>query len=292
MKSSHRNCLCVALVAVGAAFAAASVRSDDAHRSAQATSSFELSAEGDQQAVEISNVTFATTGSNIPGRPADERLLLRTSAHTREVIGDEGLDASVTVDAWRLGTDPAGAPLYSVTRDGVSVTLVDGALLLFDRGTEEVAWWSVHALGTGAAMFDSYVPLVRFSLSREVQEMRYAGLDVPPDDAADTRLRDPHVVGVLAYASQERVLTRALITCTDTERAALLRSYWDTERALTVEHGEAAGAAPALSLKIGWAETSPSAPNPVEASIPVADDKLDLEHAQLPDCMALAPWTP
>lgn len=291
MRSIIRNGACVALL-LGAGLASAPVRSDDAHRSAQATSSFELSTEGDQQSVEISNVTFETTGTNVPGRPTDERLLLRTSTHTREVIGDEGMDASVTVDAWPLGSDPAAAPLYTVTRDGVSATVVDGALLVFDRGTEDVSWWSVHALGTGAAMFDSYVPLVRFSLSREVQEMRYAGLDVPPDDAADERLRDPHVVGVLAYASPERVLTRALITCTDPERAALLRSYWDTERALTVEHGEEAGAVPALSLRIGWAETSPSAAKPISASVLLASDKLDLEHAQLPDCMALAPWTP
>lgn len=297
MRLDYRICLPLALVVAGAMLAPTSAPADEMNRKAEGISSFDLSMEGDQQTVEISNVTFATTGSNIPGQPAEERLLLRTSTQTREVIGDKGMEASVTVEAWPLGADPAQAPLYSVTRDGVGAEVVDNALLVFDRSDADLAWWSVDALGTGAPMFDTYVPLVRFSLSREVQELRYAGLEVPPDDAADPRLREPQVVGVLAYASPERVLTRLLITCSDTERAALLRSYWDTTRGLSVIYEGNHTDHPARKLLLNWESLgldtlNTSVANAVGAVIPVLADDLDASSALLPDCIALKPWTP
>lgn len=260
--------------------------------SAQATSSFALREQDGGKAIEIANVTFETTSTYVPGRPADERLLLRTTSRSRQVIDEEGLDASVTVEAWPLGTDPAAKPLYAVTLDGVGVTAEDSAVLVFDRGTEDVDWWSVYGLGTGAPLFDSHVPILRFSLSREVQTLRYAGFDVPPDDATDPRLREPHVVGVLAYASAERVIRRLLVSCSDTKRAAELRSYWDTERVLSLEEKGAAAKEPAQTLHLRWSAFYPSAPNPVTASIPIVADDLDPQHAKLPACMAVAPWRP
>ncbi|MGH6962371.1 MAG: hypothetical protein ACREE7_17965, partial [Dongiaceae bacterium] len=168
----------------------------------------------------------------------------------------------------------------------------DSAVLVFDRGTEEVDWWSVYGLGTGAPLFDSHVPVLRFSLSREMQTLRYVGFDVPPDDAADPRLREPQVVGVLAYASVERVISRLLVTCSDTKRAAELRSYWDTERVLSLEGNGAAAKEPAQTLHLRWSAVYPSAPEPVMASIPIVADDLDVAHAKLPACMALAAWSP
>jgi hypothetical protein len=258
----------------------------------QATSSFALREQDGSKSIEITNVTFETTSTYVPGRPADERLLLRTSTRSRQVIDEEGLDASVTVEAWPLGTDPAAKPLYAVTLDGVGVAAEDSAVLVFDRGTEDVDWWSVYGLGTGAPLFDSHVPLLRFSLSREVQTLRYAGFDVPPDDAPDPRLREPHVVGVLAYASAERVIRRLLVSCSDTKRAAELRSYWDTERVLSLEEKGAAAKEPAQTLHLRWSAFYPSAPKPATASIPIVADDLDASHAKLPACMAVASWSP
>ncbi len=179
-----------------------------------------------------------------------------------------------------------------MTLDGVGVTTEDSAVLVFDRGTEDVDWWSAYGLGTGAPLFDSHVPVLRFSLSREMQTLRYAGFDVPPDDAADARLREPHVVGVLAYASAERVIRRLLVTCSDKTRAAELRSYWDTERVLSLEEKGAAAKEPAQTLHLRWSAFYRSAPKPVMASIPIVADDLDAAHAKLPACMAVAPWSP
>ncbi len=269
----------------------------DSTGSAQATSSIVLGEDHGAKTVEITNVTFETTGTYVPGRPADERLLLRTTARSRQVIDEKGLDASVSVEAWPLGSDVAAKPLYGVTLDGVGVTTEDSAVLVFDRGTEDVAWWSVHKLGTGEPLFDSHVPVRRFSLSRDVQTLRYVGFEVPPDDATDARLREPHVVGVLAYASAERVIRRLLVTCDNTERAALLRSYWDTTRALSVVYDGGAPEQPPKFLLLRWSPTAPVTPDspvpaPDTASIPVADDDLDAAHAELPACIALAPWSP
>jgi hypothetical protein len=284
--------LCAAAAAIAALALAPSQPARADSGATQATSSFAVREQDGSKAIEITNVTFETTSTYVPGRPADERLLLRTTARSRQVIDEEGLDASVTVEAWPLGTDPAAKPLYAVTLDGVGVTAEDSAVLVFDRGTEEVDWWSIYKLGTGEPLFDSHVPLLRLSLSREVQTLRYAGFDVPPDDATDPRLREPHVVGILAFASAERVIRRLLVTCSDKTRAAELRSYWDTERVLSLEEKGAAAKEPAQTLLLRWSAYYPSPPKPVTASIPIAADDLDALHAKLPACMAVAPWSP
>jgi hypothetical protein len=290
---SNRPRLTSLLLAAGAAVALtalpAGLQAADSV-TAQSSSTFAFGEEEGGKTIEISNVTYATTGSGVPGRPQGERLLLRTTTHMRQVVNEEGGDFGVTVEAWPLGVDPATKPLYALTLDGVTADTEDDNILVFDRGIEDVSWWSVYALGSGAHLFDTYVPLLRFSLSREVQELRYVGLEVPPDDAADARLRDPQVVGVLAYAAADRVIRRLLLTCSDAKRAAELRSYWDTTRELALANATPAADNPRLTLKVSWSANYPSAPNTVQASIPIKGDDLDGGHAKLPACMKAAPW--
>jgi len=264
----------------------------DSAGSAQATSSFTSGEQDGAKTLDITNVTFETTNSFVPGRPQDERLLLRKTAKSREVVGDEGIEATVTVEAWPLGTDVTTKPLYSVTLEGLDATTEDSAVLVFNRGTEEVDWWSVYKLGTGEPLFDSYVPVLHLSLSRDVQTVRYVGFEVPPDDAANAKLREPHVVGVLTYASSDKVLRQLLLTCSDAKRAAELRSFADTVRTLTLEEKGDTVPQPAQTLHLRWSAWYPSPPNPVMASIPIAADDLDSAHAHLPACMKVQPWTP
>ena len=267
--------------------------------STQATSRFDFREQNGIQTIDITNVTFSTTGSYVPGRPQGERLLLRTTVRTREVVDEKGLDATVTVEAWPLGTDPAETPIYSVSLDGVDARVEANAVIVFERGTEDVAWQSVHSLGTGAPLFDTFVPMLRLS-SPDTGAPRFVGLDVPPDNAPDPRLRDPHVVGVLAYASPERTIRRVLITCSNVERAAAFRSYWDTTRQLSL-----VGAEPPEKVLINWWPpvpatwpTDPDAaaalvfPNRYSAVIPIVADDLDIAHASMHACITLAPWPP
>jgi hypothetical protein len=59
-------------------------------------------------------------------------------------------------------------------------------------------WWSVYKLGNGEHLFDTYTPIVQFSISRETQTLRYVGLEVPPHVVAAARLKSHNVVAALS----------------------------------------------------------------------------------------------
>jgi hypothetical protein len=233
-----------------------------------------------QQTVEITNVAYEVSGTGVPGRPQDQRLLLRSTTRTKQVVDEIGVEASTTVEAWPLGVDPKQNPLYALKVAGVDSKTVDGALLVILRGLEDTEWWSVYKLGTGERLFDTYVPLLGFSIRRDIQTMRYAGLEIPEDDAPpdnrDARLKDPHVVGVLTYASGERVLREVLITSDDPKQAQALRSFADASRSMTLVE------TPGRALKIAISQNYPSPPATVALTVPIVHDDLDLAHAQMP----------
>ena len=265
---------------------------------AQSSSSVTTSKASDgAQIIEIRNVTYELTAGNTPGLAHDERLLLRKTTQSKETVGDINVDATVTLEAWRFGGDLRQKPIYTLTATGTDGHTMDNAIFVVSRGLEEVEWWSAYKLGTGQHLFDTYVPLVNFSISRDILTTRYAGLGVPPDDVKDARLKQPNVVAVLTYASAERVLREALITCDDPKRAAQLRSFADEERTLSMVEGPPAAAAakgkpvePSHTLKVSFSESYPSAPNTIEVLVPVQGDDLDLRHAQLPKGLHAAAW--
>jgi len=251
------------------------------------------------QTIEINNVGYKIVSAPASGPNANRLLTIRETVHSKEVIGDEGVDATVTVEAWPLGTSLAQKPIYQVSETGESVQIIDGALFVVDRQLEEVAWWSVHKLGNGQRLFDTYVPLVSFSIARDTLTTRYVGLEVPPDDAPgdkkDKRLTEPHVVAVVSYASEDRVIREALLTCDDPNRAALLRSYADSSRTLAdieipPDTSRDKNAKSKHTLKLTITQDYPFPPNPVEILIPIAGDDLDLPNAKLPARLHLAAW--
>jgi hypothetical protein len=227
-----------------------------------------------QPTVEITNVAYEVTSTGVPGRPQDERLLLRTTTRTQQVVDEIGTEAATTVEAWPLGVDPKQKPLYALKVPGVDSKTVDGALLVVLRGLEDTEWWSVYKLGSGERLFDTYVPLLGFSIRRDILTMRYVGFEVPEDDATDARLREPHVVGVLIYASAERVMREALITSDDPKQAQRLRSFADASRRVTLMDMSA------RTLKISISQNYPSAPATVTLTVPIVHDDLDLGHVQ------------
>lgn len=252
---------------------------------AQSSSTVSLKDQGDEQTLEINNVTYEVTGDFVPSRPRDERLLLRKTTASKSVLGDIGQDANTTLEAWPLGVDLKQKPVYTLKVVGTGGATLDNALFVADRGLEEVAWWSVYRLGTGQHLFDTYVPLISFSISREVVESRYVGLEVPPDNASDARLTRPNVIAVLTYASQERVKREALLTCDDPREAILLRSYADATRTLSLAEGT-----PPRALKLRFELNDPKPAPPINVMIPLAGDDLDLAHAQLPARLHLTAW--
>jgi hypothetical protein len=252
---------------------------------AQSPSTVSLTSKGDEQTLEITNVTYETTSDSVPGRPSGERLLLRKTTCSKQVLGDKGQEATTLFEAWPLGAGLGQKPLYSIKVSGVGGETVDGALIMADRGLEEVGWWSIYRLGTGQHLFDTYVPLVSFSISTEVVESRYIGLEVPPDDVADARLKPPDVVAVITYSSEERVKREALLTCDDAKRAPILRSYWDATRKVSLSEG-----VPPRSVRVAFRANSPLPLSTLSVTIPIANDDLDIAHAQLPAHLHLAAW--
>ncbi len=248
------------------------------------------------ETVEIENSSYEVSETQLSGRPPEERLVIRTKVHTKQVLDEIAMEATTTVQAWSLGTDLAQKPLYAINVTGSDARTVDGAVVEVSRGLEEVEWWSVYKLGTGQHLFDTYVPLVRFSISRETVAQRYVGLEVPPDDIADARLKEPHVIGVVTYASAERVIREVLLTCDEPQQAQGLRSFADETRTVSLmEVGPSAAKGakrgePSRSIKISFSQNFPSPPATQSVVIPVAKDDLDLAHAQLPAHLHVAAW--
>jgi hypothetical protein len=239
---------------------------------AQSSSMVRYYQEGPSDVVETTNVAYDVVG---------ERLLLRERVHARRVLGDIGIEATTAVDAWPLGVDSKEKPLYSVTVDGLDPRVVNGDLLVISRGLEEIDWWSIYNVRNGTRLLDTYVPLVQFSISRDTQVPRYVGLEVPPDDTKDVRLKGPNVVAVLTYASAERVIREALITSDDPKSARLLRSFDDSTRSVAFS-GD--------SIKLSISQNYPLPPKTVAITVPVSRDDLDIVHSQAPAGLHVAAW--
>ena len=265
-------------IAVLAAFAAALFA-----QQASTPSTLSIATKDGSRTVEIANTAYDVTGANIPGRAAKDQLVLRETARTKQVLDQPGMEAKLTVDAWLIGSDLKQKPLYSFTDEGTSVQRIENDLLVVSRGVEEVDWWTVHKLGTGARLFDTYVPLIKFSIKRDILTLRYAGLQRPTDDEKDARLKEPHVVAVITYASAEKILREALLTCDDPKQAVLYRSLADVTQTLVMSDL-------AQTLQMTIKQNYPSAANTLVITIPVANDALDLAHAVLPPRLHLAAW--
>ncbi len=246
----------------------------------QNPSTFSYSTNKDgQKVIDIRNTRYGVSGEGVPGLPPEQRLLLAISTRNRQVLDEPGVRGTVTLEAWPLGTDPKQRPLYSTTITGTDAEVAEDAVWIVSRGVEEVPWWTVLKLATTQRLFDTYVPMVHFSISRETIKDRYAGFDVPPDNTRDPLMREPHIVGVLEYASEDDIVREALLTCDDPERARLLRSYSDVSRTL---NGSMDGLA--LSFSMNY----PAPAETIAVNVPLVNGDLDLDHAKLPPGLHIA----
>lgn len=230
---------------------------------AQAPSTFRVSGKAGEEAIEIRNISYEVSG------PEGNLLALRKTEQTRRVVGDKGMEATTTLEVWPLRADQRQKPLYTLKVAGVDGRTMDSALFVVTRGLEDVEWWSVYRLTDGKPMFDTHVRMVRFSTSNDVQTVRYAGFEVPPD--GDARLKDETLIGVLHYAMADRELRQVEFRCADKNRARLLRSYWDVQRTF-----EFAAGRKALVLKI--TESQPD----IAIEIPLEGEDLAVGKAKLP----------
>lgn len=169
------------------------------------------------------------TGSGIPGRPLGEKMVLRKSVHTKEVVDEVGMEVSTTIEAWPLGRNLTSPPLYKISVKGADPRVANNEVIVVARGVEDVEWWSIYGLGGGKPLFDTHVPLAQASITKDVRTLRYAG-------------------------------------------AAILRSYFDTTRSLSMTP---------TGIKVTI--------NPISISVPLRADALDLARAVKPVGLALSP---
>jgi hypothetical protein len=247
----------------------------------QSPSTFSYILGSSSESVDITNVAYEVVGPGIPGRPGDERLTLRVTTRTKQVVGEIGMEAMTAIAAWPLGNGFNQTPLYSLAVSGVDARTMNGEIFVISRGVEQVDWWSIYRLGTGQHLFDTYTPLVQFSLSRQERVPRYVGLEVPPDNTPDARLKAANVVGVLTYASPERVIRETLITADNPKTATLLRSYSDSTRSVSVANGR---------ITVSIVQNQPASSSSVSLTVPIAGDDLDLARSQKPKGIQLVAW--
>jgi len=246
---------------------------------AQTASSYSYHADGGEKTVQITNVAYQVTQIYTPRQ---QWLVLRTTTRSKATLGDKGWESKIKLEAWPVGADPGQKPLYALDMTGSEARLLGGELWqVMDGATDpDVPVWTVYRVANGQRLFQSFVaPLtMRVEISHKDQtfEDRYAGLYVPPDDAPDARLRDKHVVGVVAYASSAGLLREGLLSCDDPRRAADLRSYGDTGRFLTFQQTP-----PAIQLRFQ--------PGSV-MRIPISPDEMDLRAAVNPPGCHLRVW--
>jgi hypothetical protein len=222
-------------------------------------SSYKYSVKGDEKTVEITNVNYEVTNSG---------LVLRETTKSKQTLGDIGVEATTTTEAWKLGVDMKQKPIYSVTVPATSSRIVEEVFVVA-RGLEENDWWSIYNISTGARLFDTHAPMVIVPINPASVKLRYVGLEAIDDE----HLKEPHMVAVLTYASESKVIREALITCDDPKQAALRRSFADQTRELYRS---------GTTLHLTFSGNYPSPPATINFTIPIAGDDLDLAHAQVP----------
>jgi len=97
------------------------------------------------------------------------------------------------LEAWPLA--PASARSRSTpSSHRTGGRTVDGSLFVIERGTGEIgmevglsAWHRQASCSTPTSLWSA------FRFRAEALEMRYIGFEVPPDDVADARLKQPNV---------------------------------------------------------------------------------------------------
>lgn len=282
----------IAALAVGV-----EARADDGSATRSVTSTIDVHTDDGVVTVHTVNRSFALAGPGLEGREASEHLLLSVAVEITEVLGEKGVDGRVSVSAWPLDEAHDTSPsLYSIAVSGQSGAVADGDLFVIERGLEETAWQSVHALSDGARLFDATTPWLRGFSGGLWDQRRYVALVQVFDDAEDVALRDEANVALLTFAARDRVLGQVVIRATDPERARFLKSVVDQE------------------VTIGWlagAEGKPlppgAAPDPIAdqlsvlvrfrpdgatVRVPLGDKGFDAANAIVPEGLMVEAYPP
>jgi len=69
----------------------------------QASSTIKYDIKDRAESIEITNVAYDIVGAGIPGRPRSERLVLRKTTRSKQVVDEIGMEATTTVRSLAAG---------------------------------------------------------------------------------------------------------------------------------------------------------------------------------------------
>lgn len=212
------------------------------------------------------NVSFRPMMLVLPGDPRPRRLLLRLEVMDSDVFNgsNQGL-GRVRLDAWPLdqSVDLLQPPLYTVVVPGRQAVLDDGGLLTVANGNRHGA----YSLSSGQWLFDYDGSFASFTV--EGERRRYLAAAAADDEMP------PGSVAVVSYAGPQGLITRLLVTSSDTTRARLLRTSVSLIRP-AVRQDPAGGRWVDLAMPAGTIR------------VPMLGDTLDISRAEVPVGLALS----
>lgn len=252
-------------------------------------SSFAATRERDEVVTATRNVTYRLAGPGIPGLGADDRLVIRQTIGVVQALDEKGARAvRTTAEAWRLGDDLAGQPLYVIDEPGddAEVALAD----FFVVWGENTDWLfppkTAFALGTGKRVFVATAPWARFYVEGQGADSRYVAFASANAEELNRDIPDaPTLVGVITYASRTAALQRLRIVAATEDQARALRAVEENAEIDLVDRDGrvvqpfdaidvAADAAVNLRLRFPF--------NKLEARVPLRRDRFDASAATVP----------
>lgn len=261
-----------------------------------AASEFVATRETDATVTAVRNVAYRVAGPGIPGLAPDDRLVLRETTGTVQALDEKGARAlGASVEAWRLGSDLAGAPLYRIDEPGEAVELALNDFLVI--AGENTDWpyppKTAFALGSGRRVFAATTPWQRFYLAAAGAESRYVAFASANAEQTARDVEDvPTLLGVLTYAGRTAALQRLRVVAATEEQARFLRAAEESpEVALVGPDGRAVkpfdtldvAADPAARLHLRFPFSG------LEVVVPLRADRLDATGATLPPGLTLQP---
>ena len=281
--------------AVVAAWVSGTAAAADPEASDRAESSFTLRALPEGAETTIVNTTYVVTGTYIPGLPQDAQLVIRQRIETVQVQDEKGTRSTVVhAEAWRLGDDMAGPPLYAIEEEGADgATMFRGEyyIVLGENTDWPYAPQTAYRLGDGTRMFEATVPWATFQTLGDGPPTRHGVFATANLDAVAARVGDPAVaVGVITYATSGDVLQRIEIDAASEDMKYAVNAVEETPSVAwhaadgTMLHEndmvETAGR-PGQSLVIDFPF------NGLGVSIPLVDDRLAIAEATVSPGLSL-----
>jgi len=212
------------------------------------------------------NVSFRPMMVVMPGDPRPRRLLLRLEVMDADVFdGSNQSLGRVRLDAWPLdqSVDLMQAPLYTLVVPGRQAVLDDGGMMVVDNGNRH----SAYSLSAGQWLFDYDGSFASFTI--EGERRRYLAAAAADDEMP------PGSVAVVSFAGPQGLITRLLVTSSDSTRARLLRTSVSLIRPM-VRQDPAGGRWVDLAMPAGTIR------------VPMLGDILDISRAEVPVGLALA----